>query len=168
MEVYTDGACNPNPGPGGWAFWIPSLKIARWGFAGDTTNNRMELMGPIAALEAVPQLITGGADHTEIGGRAITILSDSQYVICGISRHRGRPPWIAGWKKRGWKNQAGQPVMNRDLWERLDAATMRHRVAWQWVRGHNGHVHNERADMHATFASRRQVDGGEGDWPSAL
>jgi len=135
LYAYTDGACSGNPGPGGWG----ALLIARNGDAvvkerslkgGEalTTNNRMELLAAISALETL--------------GRAteITIVTDSAYVKDGITS------WIHGWKKRGWKTSANKPVKNEDLWRRLDTAVSQHKVRWEWVKGHAGHPENERAD----------------------
>ncbi|MEM7711476.1 MAG: ribonuclease HI [Pseudomonadota bacterium] len=135
LFAYTDGACSGNPGPGGWG----ALLIARDGDAvvreralnggeADTTNNRMELMAAISALEAL--------------GRpsALTVVTDSAYVKDGITS------WMRGWKRNGWRTAAKKPVKNEDLWRRLDAATARHDVTWEWVKGHAGHPENERAD----------------------
>ena len=135
LYAYTDGACSGNPGPGGWG----AILIARdgdavvkerelSGGAALTTNNKMELMAAIAALEAlaVPS--------------KITVVTDSSYVKDGITK------WIFGWKSRGWKTAAKKPVKNEDLWKRLEAATTRHDVTWEWVKGHAGHPENERAD----------------------
>ncbi len=135
LYAYTDGACSGNPGPGGWG----ALLIARNGDAvvkerslkgGEalTTNNRMELLAAISALETLDRA-------TEI-----TIVTDSAYVKDGITS------WIHGWKKRGWKTAANKPVKNEDLWRRLDAAVGQHKVRWEWVKGHAGHPENERAD----------------------
>ena len=133
--AYTDGACSGNPGPGGWG----ALLVAREGervlkeralFGGEplTTNNRMELMAAISALEAL--------------GRpsAITVITDSAYVRDGVTR------WIHGWKAKGWRTAGGKPVKNEDLWRRLEAAAAPHKVTWEWVKGHAGHPENERAD----------------------
>jgi ribonuclease HI len=133
--AYTDGACSGNPGPGGWG----ALLVARSGervlkeralSGGEplTTNNRMELMAAISALEAL--------------GRpsAITVVTDSAYVRDGVTR------WIHGWKAKGWRTADGKPVKNEDLWRRLEAAAAPHKVAWEWVKGHAGHPENERAD----------------------
>jgi ribonuclease HI len=130
VEVHTDGACSGNPGPGGWA------AILRWGghereLAGGeamTTNNRMELMAAIAALEALKR------------PSRVVVFTDSGYVKGGITG------WIEGWKRKGWVNAARQPVKNRDLWERLDGLCARHRVEWRWLKGHAGDPLNERAD----------------------
>ena len=135
LFAYTDGACSGNPGPGGWG----ALLIAREGAAvlkerelcgGEalTTNNRMELLAAIAALEALERPST------------ITVITDSAYVKNGIAG------WIEGWKRNGWKTSGRKPVKNEDLWRRLDEARARHRVTWEWIKGHAGHPENERAD----------------------
>ena len=135
LYAYTDGACSGNPGPGGWG----AILIARdgdavvkerelSGGAALTTNNKMELMAAIASLEALA------------GPSKITVVTDSSYVKDGITK------WIFGWKSRGWKTAAKKPVKNEDLWKRLEAATTRHDVTWEWVKGHAGHPENERAD----------------------
>ncbi|WP_297615673.1 ribonuclease HI [uncultured Roseicyclus sp.] len=135
LFAYTDGACSGNPGPGGWG----ALLQARDGDAvvkerelhggeADTTNNRMELLAAIAALEALER------------PAGITIVTDSAYVKNGVTG------WIHGWKRNGWKTSSNKPVKNEDLWRRLDTAQARHRVTWQWVKGHAGHPENERAD----------------------
>jgi ribonuclease HI len=135
LFAYTDGACSENPGPGGWG----AVLVARDGEAvvkerllkggeAATTNNRMELMAAIAALEALERPAT------------ITVVTDSAYLRNGVSG------WIHGWKKNGWRTADGKPVKNLDLWQRLDAAAARHAVAWEWVKGHAGHPENERAD----------------------
>jgi ribonuclease HI len=135
LFAYTDGACSGNPGPGGWG----ALLVARDGettlrerelMGGEavTTNNRMELIAAISALEALERPAT------------ITIVTDSAYVKNGVTR------WIHGWKRNGWRTAEGKPVKNADLWQRLDAAQARHRVNWHWIKGHAGHAENERAD----------------------
>lgn len=135
LYAYTDGACSGNPGPGGWG----ALLIARdgeivvkerplKGGAPDTTNNRMELMAAISALEALER------------PSRLTLVTDSNYVKDGLTK------WIFGWKKNGWKTAAKKPVKNEDLWKRLDEANARHSVTWEWVKGHAGHPENERAD----------------------
>jgi ribonuclease HI len=135
LFAYTDGACSGNPGPGGWGV----LMIARDGDAivkertlqggeADTTNNRMELLAAISALEALKR------------GAAITIVTDSAYVKNGVSQ------WIHGWKRNGWRTADKKPVKNVDLWQRLDDAQARHEVSWEWIKGHAGHAENERAD----------------------
>jgi len=136
VDIYTDGACSGNPGPGGWG------AILRWqgeerelsGAEAETTNNRMELMAAIMALETLKRSVRARL-HT-----------DSTYVKDGIGR------WIHGWKKNGWRTAARKPVKNVDLWQRLDAALERHEVEWFWVRGHAGHPENERADQLAREA----------------
>ena len=131
VEIFTDGACKGNPGPGGWGAWLKNGEHEKeiCGSELNTTNNRMELMAVIEALTA----LTRPCD--------VVLHTDSQYVQKGISE------WIHGWKKRGWKTAAKEPVKNADLWQALDAAQARHQVEWRWVRGHNGHAGNERADQ---------------------
>ncbi len=135
LFAYTDGACSGNPGPGGWG----ALLIARdgdtvikerelKGGSPDTTNNQMELMAAISALEALERPST------------LTLVTDSSYVMDGLTK------WIFGWKKNGWKTAAKKPVKNVELWKQLDAANQRHDVTWEWVKGHAGHPENERAD----------------------
>ena len=136
VDIFTDGACSGNPGPGGWGAllrWNGSEKELSGGEK-NTTNNRMELMAAIAALESLTRPMS------------VRLHTDSQYVKDGITQ------WIAGWKRNGWKTAARKPVKNEDLWKRLDAAQARHRVTWHWVRGHNGHTENERADLLARSA----------------
>lgn len=136
VVIYTDGACHGNPGPGGWGAVVRVGAHEQQLFGGErgTTNNRMELMAAIAALESI----------TAAGPCPIQLWTDSQYVRNGITT------WIAGWKRKGWKTAAGQPVKNIDLWQRLDAAAARYVVDWQWVKGHAGHEGNELADQLAT------------------
>jgi len=131
IEIFTDGACKGNPGPGGWGALLRYGAQEKELFGGEanTTNNRMELMAVIAALEALKRPCTA------------IVHTDSQYVQKGISE------WIHGWKARGWKTASKEPVKNEDLWKALDAAQQMHTVEWRWVRGHNGHPGNERADM---------------------
>lgn len=139
VEVFTDGACSGNPGPGGWGAilrWNGSEKELSGG-APETTNNRMELMAAIVALESLTRPVT------------VKLYTDSQYVKDGITQ------WIAGWKKNGWKTAARKPVKNEDLWRRLDDARQRHQVSWHWVRGHDGHPENERVDELARNAIPR-------------
>ncbi|MFT4700645.1 MAG: ribonuclease HI [Yoonia sp.] len=135
LYVYTDGACSGNPGPGGWG----AIMIAKEGDTvvkerelkggqAMTTNNQMEMMAAISALEAL--------DRPTV----VTVVTDSSYVKDGITS------WIHGWKKRGWVNAAKKPVKNVELWKRLDTAQARHQVTWKWVKGHAGHPENERAD----------------------
>jgi len=130
VEIFTDGACSGNPGPGGWGAILRSGPHEKeiWGGEPQTTNNRMELLAVIRALELLKRPV------------AARVHTDSQYVQKGISE------WIHGWKARGWKTAAREPVKNADLWRELDAAASRHKVSWIWVRGHAGHVENERAD----------------------
>ena len=129
-EIFTDGACSGNPGPGGWGALIngPDGENELTGGAADTTNNRMELQAAIEALKSLPT------------GSAVTLTTDSTYVKDGITG------WIKNWKARGWKTAAKKPVKNVDLWQNLDAECARHQVNWQWVKGHAGHAGNERAD----------------------
>jgi len=135
LTVYTDGACSGNPGPGGWGALMVAHEGAAVvkerelkGGAVDTTNNRMELMGAISALEALERPST------------LTIVTDSAYVKGGVTG------WIHGWKRNGWKTSARKPVKNVDLWQRLDLAQAQHKIDWKWVKGHAGHPENERAD----------------------
>jgi ribonuclease HI len=130
VTIYTDGACSGNPGPGGWGAILTFGDTERELFGGEkaTTNNRMELMGAIAALESLTRPCP------------VVLYTDSQYVQKGIKE------WIHGWKKRGWKKADGKPVINTDLWQRLDLAAKPHKVDWRWVRGHSGDPMNERAD----------------------
>lgn len=131
VEVHTDGACLGNPGPGGWAALLRYGRHERELVGGEaaTTNNRMELMAAISGLEALSE----DCD--------VTLFTDSQYVRQGITE------WMPGWVRRGWKTAGGDPVKNRELWERLHAATGRHRIEWKWVKGHSGDPDNERVDM---------------------
>lgn len=131
MEIFTDGACRGNPGPGGWGALLRYGKHERELFGGeaDTTNNRMELMAAIQALESLKRPCR------------ITLTTDSVYVKNGITE------WISNWKKRGWKTAARKPVKNVDLWKRLDIAVQPYDIQWQWVKGHSGHPENERADQ---------------------
>lgn len=141
--IHTDGACRGNPGPGGWGavmHWGDHEKEL-WGGEADTTNNRMELMAAIQALEALKRPCE------------IELHTDSTYVMKGITE------WITGWKARGWKTADKKPVKNADLWERLDAARARHQVRWRWVKGHVGHEWNERADALANRGVDELLDG---------
>jgi ribonuclease HI len=130
VTVYTDGACSGNPGPGGWGAVLISGPHRKEICGGEpaTTNNRMELAAAIAALDALKK------------PSRVDLHSDSEYLRNGISM------WIETWKRNGWRTSAKQPVKNVELWERLDAARQRHEVHWHWVRGHAGHLENERAD----------------------
>ena len=130
VEIFTDGACSGNPGPGGWGAILRfngKTKELSGGEA-ETTNNRMELLAAISALEALK-----GSSHVDLH-------TDSKYVQDGIGK------WIHGWKRNGWKTADKKPVKNMDLWQRLDAAVQHHDVHWRWVKGHAGHEMNERAD----------------------
>lgn len=131
VEIYADGACKGNPGKGGWGALLVSSGREKEIFGGEknTTNNRMELMAVIQAL----QTLNRACD--------VTLYTDSQYVQKGITE------WIHGWKLRGWKTASKEPVKNAELWQQLDQAQARHKVEWRWVRGHSGHAGNERADM---------------------
>nr|WP_205407731.1 ribonuclease HI [Thiohalospira halophila] len=144
VEIFTDGACRGNPGPGGWGALLRKGEHERElsGSEKGTTNNRMELLAVIRALEALDRPCQ------------VTVVTDSQYVQKGISE------WLPGWKRRGWKTAAGKPVKNQDLWQALDAAAGRHTVKWEWVRGHNGHAENERADALANQAIDAMQQGG--------
>ncbi|CDO60441.1 Ribonuclease HI [Candidatus Phaeomarinobacter ectocarpi] len=130
VDVYTDGACSGNPGPGGWGAILTSGENEREisGGEADTTNNRMELMAAIMALETMKRPVE------------VHLHTDSTYVRDGITK------WIHGWKKNGWRTAAKKPVKNADLWQRLEEAASRHTVEWHWVKGHAGHPQNERAD----------------------
>jgi ribonuclease HI len=131
IEIYTDGACKGNPGKGGWGALLVAGKNEKELFGGekDTTNNRMELMAVIQALGALKRPCQ------------ITLHTDSQYVLKGITE------WITGWKAKGWKTASKAPVKNVDLWQQLDVARQMHQIEWVWVKGHAGHVGNERADQ---------------------
>ena len=139
IAIYTDGACSGNPGPGGYGTILVHGEKRRELSAGfrRTTNNRMELMGAIGALEALSEPCTA------------VLYTDSKYVQQGISA------WLPKWLRSGWKTSGGQPVKNRDLWERLQTAAAPHRVEWRWVKGHAGHPDNERVDALACAAARR-------------
>jgi len=130
IDLFTDGACSGNPGPGGWAAILRMGKIERElsGAAARTTNNKMELMGVIAGLEALKRPCV------------VRVHTDSKYVMDGATK------WIHGWKRNGWRTADKQPVKNVELWQRLAAASAPHKLNWTWVRGHSGHVENERAD----------------------
>jgi len=130
VEIFTDGACRGNPGPGGWGVVLRYKGKEKTLHGGETltTNNRMELMAAIAALEALKR------------PSKVVLTTDSQYVKKGITE------WMKDWKRRGWKTAGRKPVKNVDLWQRLDEVVARHEVKWHWVRGHTGHPENERAD----------------------
>ncbi|HYG07610.1 MAG TPA: ribonuclease HI [Stenotrophomonas sp.] len=131
IEIHTDGSCLGNPGPGGWAALLRYNGREKTLSGGEavTTNNRMELMAAIQALEALTEPCQ------------IVLHTDSQYVRQGITE------WMAGWLRRHWKTAGGDPVKNRELWERLHQATLRHSIDWRWVKGHNGDPDNERVDQ---------------------
>jgi len=130
VEIFTDGGCRGNPGPGGWGALMCYGEHEKeiYGYDKETTNNRMELMAAIRALEVLNR------------ASEVSLTTDSNYVRQGITE------WLEGWKKRGWKTAAKKPVKNKDLWQRLDEAVARHNVEWHWVKGHSGHEGNERAD----------------------
>lgn len=137
VEVFTDGACKGNPGPGGWGVLLrmgPHEKEMSGGEA-ETTNNRMEMTAVIQGLNALTEPCS------------VTLCTDSRYVIDGITK------WIYGWKRNGWKSASKKPVANEDLWRELDQATAKHAIEWKWVRGHNGHAENERVDQLASDAA---------------
>jgi ribonuclease HI len=138
VEAFTDGACLGNPGPGGWAALLRSKGTERLIAGGepDTTNNRMELMAAIAALETLTRPCK------------VTLTTDSRYVMQGIEQ------WIPKWRANGWMTADKKPVKNQDLWQRLAAAAAVHQLRWAWVRGHNGHIENERVDV----AAREQAE----------
>ncbi len=130
VEVFSDGACKGNPGPGGWGALLRFRGVEKelWGGEDPTTNNRMELLAVIKALQALKRR------------SSVRITTDSQYVKKGITE------WLARWKQTGWKTAARKPVKNEDLWRELDRVVARHQVEWRWVKGHSGHAENERAD----------------------
>lgn len=130
VTIYTDGACSGNPGPGGWGALLQygDAEKELYGGERETTNNRMEMLAVIRALESLKEPCQ------------VMLYTDSQYVMKGVTE------WMAGWKRKGWKTASKQPVKNVDLWQELDAALKRHHVTWEWVRGHAGDPGNERAD----------------------
>ncbi|MGN0858549.1 MAG: ribonuclease HI [Stenotrophomonas sp.] len=144
IQINTDGSCLRNPGPGGWGVLLRYRQHERELSGGEaqTTNNRMELMAAIMALESLTEPCQ------------VTLHTDSQYVRQGITE------WMPGWIRKQWKTAGGEPVKNRDLWERLHAATLRHQVDWRWVKGHSGDPDNERVDVLARSAAERIRDGG--------
>ena len=133
IDIFTDGACSGNPGPGGWGAILRMDEKEKELFGGEpqTTNNRMEMMAVIEALKALKQPVT----------LPVRVHTDSQYVQKGISE------WIHNWKRRGWKTASKEPVKNADLWRELDQLASQQKIEWIWVRGHVGHVENERADV---------------------
>jgi ribonuclease HI len=130
IEIYTDGACRGNPGPGGWGVLLiyEGIKKTLYGGAQDTTNNRMEMQAVIEALKALKS------------DCEVSLYTDSKYVMDGINK------WLPGWKKRNWQTSNKKPVKNRDLWEILDIATQSYKIEWHWVKGHTGNPGNEKAD----------------------
>ena len=140
VQIFTDGACQGNPGPGGWAAVLVSGPHRReiTGYAPATTNNRMELQAAIEGLRNLKQPCQ------------VDLYTDSQYLKNGMEQ------WLAKWKRNGWRTAAKQPVKNADLWEQLETAANEHTVRWHWVRGHDGHVENERCDFLANEAIRRR------------
>ena len=144
VEIFTDGACRGNPGPGGWAALLVAGKERKevCGAEINTTNNRMELTAVIEALGALKRRC------------AVKLYTDSKYVLQGCTE------WLPGWKARGWRTAAREPVKNQDLWEQLDAAAAAQNIEWHWVRGHSGHDGNEYADQLANRAIDRLLAGG--------
>ena len=142
VELYCDGACLGNPGPGGWGYLLrvrtPSGVQEKEGSGAEagTTNNKMELLAAISGLQVLTRPCT------------VDLYSDSQYVVKGIQS------WIAGWKRKGWRKADGQPVLNLELWQALDAQVLRHKVTAHWVKGHAGHTENERVDQLAANAAK--------------
>jgi ribonuclease HI len=136
VEIFTDGACRGNPGPGGWGAILRSNGTEKELYGGEalTTNNRMEMLAAINALATLKRPCR------------VRLTTDSKYVLQGITE------WLAGWKRKQWKNTARQPVKNQDLWQELDRLATPHQIDWQWVRGHTGHAENERADQLANRA----------------
>ena len=141
VEIFTDGACSGNPGPGGWAALIRNHEDERVlsGGAPSTTNNRMEMTAAIEALESLPS------------PKKITLATDSQYLRLGITE------WINNWKRRGWLTSSRKPVKNLDLWQRLERASGRHEIKWEWVRGHSLHAENELVDEAAKKAMKKYM-----------
>ena len=139
VEAFTDGACLGNPGPGGWGVLLRFGATEKELSGGDpaTTNNRMELMAAISALESLKR------------PARVRLFTDSRYVMDGITK------WIRGWKIKGWKTKDNKPVKNIELWQRLEAATQPHRIDWQWVKGHSGHAENDRVDELARLAAEQ-------------
>lgn len=139
VEIYTDGACRGNPGPGGWGALLRYQDKTREisGAESETTNNRMELTAVISALAALKRTCP------------VRITTDSRYVMDGITK------WLPDWKNRNWKTAAKKPVKNQDLWQQLDELTQLHSIEWHWIKGHSGHAENERADQLANLAIDR-------------
>jgi ribonuclease HI len=145
VEIFTDGACRGNPGPGGWAALLRYRGTEKTLSGGEahTTNNRMELTAAIAALESLKR-------HCRV-----SLSTDSEYVKKGVVE------WLPAWKRRGWKTSGGKPVKNVDLWHRLDRAAQAHDIEWHWVRGHSGHPENEAVDRLAVRAIDEMLAGGD-------
>ena len=141
VTIYTDGACKGNPGAGGWGAILKYGEAEKelWGGEPETTNNRMELMAAIAALECLKR------------GSDVVLYTDSQYLRQGITE------WIFGWKKKNWRSSTGTPVKNVELWQRLDNAAEPHKIEWRWVKGHSGDPGNERADQLANRGCEEQA-----------
>lgn len=141
IEIFTDGACRGNPGPGGWAALLRIREHEKLvsGAAMETTNNRMELLAAIEGLASLK------------GRQQVRLTTDSQYVRRGITQ------WLHQWKSNGWKTSGKKPVKNRDLWERLDTLADHHDIEWLWVKGHSGHIENERVDQAANTAIDRML-----------
>ena len=142
VHIHTDGSCLGNPGPGGWAAIVQHADGRAEELSGgeaDTTNNRMEMMAAIKSLESLPEPST------------VVLVTDSKYVRNGIT------DWIHGWKRKNWKNSKGDPVKNKDLWQKLEALMERHEIEWEWVKGHAGHRLNERCDDLAREAAERMA-----------
>ncbi len=150
VEIFTDGACSGNPGPGGWGALLRynSHEKKLSGFSSRTTNNRMELMAAIRAMEALKRPCQ------------VIITTDSQYVRDGMTK------WLPGWKSKGWARAGKKPLKNADLWKRLDELCQEHKVTWHWVRGHAGHAENEVADKLATSAIKAGLAGRASDDPT--
>nr|AJO70731.1 ancestral ribonuclease H AncB [synthetic construct] len=151
IEIYTDGSCLGNPGPGGWGALLrynQHEKELSQGYA-QTTNNRMELMAAIEALNSLKEPCN------------VILYTDSQYVKNGITK------WIHNWKKNNWKTASGKPVKNQDLWQALDEAIQRHQIDWRWVKGHSGHPENERCDQLARQAAENPTQEDAGYQPEA-
>ncbi len=142
VVIYTDGACRGNPGPGGWGAILSTGHHEKELYGGErqTTNNRMELMAAIRALESLKRPCE------------VTLTTDSEYVRKGITE------WLDNWKRRGWKTAGKKPVKNQDLWQRLEQAMQQHRVHWKWVKGHSGHPENERVDQLANRAIEEMLE----------
>jgi ribonuclease HI len=143
VEIFTDGACKGNPGPGGWGALLRMGKHEKELSGGEaqTTNNRMEMTAVIRALDALTEPCE------------VMLHSDSRYVIDGMTK------WVHGWQKKGWVNSSKKPVRNADLWHELIEAAARHRITWEWVRGHDGHIENERVDRIASDAAEAAARG---------